>query len=245
MKKVAFVPARSGSKRVPDKNIKLLNGVPMLAYSVHTALESGVFDDVICATDSEVYADIARFYGADVPLLRDSQISGDESPDIEWILWMLEILSELGREYDVYSILRPTSPFRRVDTIQRAWATFAADPTAHSLRAVEKCHEHPGKMWVLQDSVMYPLLPFRIGDVPWHSNQYGVLPEVYVQNASLEIAWVKKTRETGSIAGDRVLPFITEDYEGFDINAPEDWVVAEHLIREGLVELPALPAFDR
>ena len=75
---VAFIPARSGSKRIPHKNIRELNGHPVLAYSIRAAIDSGVFDSVICATDSEVYADAARHYGADVPLLRPSEISGDK-----------------------------------------------------------------------------------------------------------------------------------------------------------------------
>ena len=85
-KSVAFIPARSGSKRVPNKNIKLLGGHPMLAYTIQAAVDSGIFDAVICATDSEQYADIARHYGAEVPFLRSAAISGDKSPDVEWVV---------------------------------------------------------------------------------------------------------------------------------------------------------------
>jgi len=93
-KSVAFIPARSGSKRLPDKNIKLLAGHPLLAYTVSAAVECGVFDSVICATDCELYADIARYYGAEVPFLRPAGISGDKSPDIEWVSWMLQTLQK-------------------------------------------------------------------------------------------------------------------------------------------------------
>ena len=82
-KAVALIPARSGSKRVPNKNIKLINGHPLLAYSIKSALDSNVFDEVICATDSEEYAKIANYYGASVPFLRSKNISGDSSPDFE------------------------------------------------------------------------------------------------------------------------------------------------------------------
>ena len=125
MKKVAFIPARSGSKRIEHKNIFPLAGHPMLAYSIQAALQSGVFDAVICATDCEQYAEIAHYYGAEVPFLRRPEISGDKSPDIDWIKWLLTALSAQGREFDVFSILRPTSPFRLPDTICRAWNIFS------------------------------------------------------------------------------------------------------------------------
>jgi len=78
---VAFIPARSGSKRVPNKNVRELVGHPMIAYTIRAALDSGVFDSVICATDSESYAEVAQHYGAEVPFLRSSDISGDKSPE--------------------------------------------------------------------------------------------------------------------------------------------------------------------
>jgi len=238
MKKVAFIPARSGSKRVPGKNIRSLAGHPILAYTVRAAIESEVFDSVICATDSNEYADIARYYGAEVPFLRDVSISGDKSPDIEWVTWLLGELAKTGREYDIFSILRPTSPFRLPQTIQRAWAVFEENRDADSLRAVMKCSQHPGKMWVIKGERMLPLLPFSNGDTPWHSSQYAALPEVYVQDASLEIAWSAIALEQGSIAGETIVPFITQGLEGFDINEPEDWLLAETYLSQGKAQLP-------
>lgn len=239
-KSVAFIPARSGSKRVPDKNIRPLGEHPMLAYSIRAAIDSGVFDAVICATDSERYADIARHYGAEVPVLRAAEISGDKSPDIEWVVWMLRQLAAASREFEVFSILRPTSPFRQADTIRRAWARFIEDPRADSLRAIEKCKQHPGKMWVIRGNRMLPLLPFANGTTPWHSSQYAALPEVYAQDASLEIAWSRVPLQQNSIAGESVIPFVSEGYEGFDINEPEDWWLAERLLATQAVTLPAV-----
>lgn len=235
---VAFIPARSGSKRVPNKNIRLLGDHPMLAYSIRAAIDSGVFDSVICATDSEVYADIARHYGAEVPFLRAAEISGDKSPDIEWVVWMLTQLRELGREFEIFSILRPTSPLRLPETIQRAWSLFIQDPRADSLRAIEKCKQHPGKMWVIRGTRMLPLLPFANGSTPWHSSQYAALPEVYAQDASLEIAWSRVPLEQNSIAGEAIIPLVSQGYEGFDINEPEDWWMAERLLNIGSAILP-------
>lgn len=237
---VAFIPARSGSKRVPNKNIKPLGGHPMLAYTVRAAIDSGVFSAVICATDSELYADVARYYGAEVPFLRPTEISGDKSPDIEWVVWILNALKAEGREYDIFSILRPTSPFRLPETIRRAWDTFIVDSGADSLRAIEKCKQHPGKMWVIRGERMLPVMPFVNGSTPWHSCQYAALPEIYAQDASLEIAWSRIALKQNTIAGEAIIPFVSQGLEGFDINEPEDWLLAEHYLANSSACLPTI-----
>lgn len=235
---VALIPARAGSKRVPHKNIRLLGQHPVLAYTIRAAIDSGVFSSVVCATDSPRYADIAAYYGAEVPFLRPDSISGDTSPDIEWITWLLEQMAAAGHDYDAFSILRPTSPFRLPQTIQRAWAAFSGDPGADSLRAVEPCAQHPGKMWVIRGTRMLPLLPFSSGGTPWHSTPYSSLPEIHAQNASLEMAWTRVVRHQHSIAGETVRPFISEGLEGFDINSPEDWMLATHYAQTRADVLP-------
>ena len=237
---VALIPARAGSKRVPDKNIRPLAGHPLIAYTISSALQSQVFSAVIVSTDSQLYGDIASHYGAEVPHLRPSELAGDLSPDIEWVEYTLRRLQENGRDYDCFSILRPTSPFRLPETIKRAWQAFLAGEGADSLRAVEKCKQHPGKMWVVRGNRMVPLLPLTPPKQPWHSSQYQSLPEVYAQNASLEIAWSRVVFESRTIAGDVLMPFFTKDYEGFDVNSAYDWNLAEHLIDSGQARLPSI-----
>jgi N-acylneuraminate cytidylyltransferase len=200
-----------------------------------------VFDAVIVPTDSAEISDVARHYGAEVPFLRPEAFASDTSPDIEWLDHTLRALQRQGRAWDCFSLLRPTSPFRTPDTIRRAWARFTAQQGVDSLRAVEKCSQHPGKMWVLRGDRMLPLLPFGNGEQPWHSTPYQALPPVYVQNASLEIAWTRVVFERRTIAGDVVVPFVTDGYEGFDINDRYDWMVAEQLLAEGAVRLPHVP----
>jgi N-acylneuraminate cytidylyltransferase len=235
---VALIPARSGSKRVVGKNIHPLAGHPVIAYTIAAAQASGVFDEVIVSTDSEEYAAIATHYGAKVPYLRPAAIAGDVSPDIEWVEYTLSRLRDDGRTFDCFSILRPTSPFRLPATIQRAWTQFSAAEGVDSLRAVERCKQHPGKMWVIRGDRMFPLLPLTPREQPWHSSQYQALPVVYVQNASLEIAYTRVVFEGRTIAGDVVMPFLTEEYEGFDVNLPYDWRLAEELVANGLAALP-------
>jgi CMP-N,N'-diacetyllegionaminic acid synthase len=237
---IALIPARSGSVRVKHKNVRPLAGHPLIAYTIAAAKASGVFESVVVSTDSEHYARVARHYGAEVPFLRDPALAGATSPDIEWVLHALETLKAMGRNADAFSILRPTSPFRKPETIRRAWRVFAAATGADSLRAVEKVEQHPGKMWVVRGERMVPLLPLTPEDRPWHSQQKAALPEVYIQNASLEIAWTEMALRTRSIAGTVIVPFFTEGDEGLDINAEQDWWYAEHLMRKGEARLPEI-----
>lgn len=238
---VALIPARAGSKRIPDKNIRPLAGHPLMAYSISAALQSRIFSAVIVSTDSGMYADIARHYAAEVPFMRPAEFAGDISPDIEWVAHILDQLRKDGREYDCFSILRPTSPFRLPETIRRAWQTFIAQAGVDSLRAVEKCTQHPGKMWVVRGSRMLPLLPMGPAEQPWHSSQHPSLPEVYVQNASLEIARTRVIFEDKTIAGNVLMPFFTKNFEGFDVNSDYDWNLAEHLVKTDQAKLPSIP----
>jgi CMP-N-acetylneuraminic acid synthetase len=233
-----LIPARQGSKRVPGKNVRTLGGHPVLAYTIVAALESGVFESVIVSTDSPETAGIARHYGAEVPFLRPPQFAGDTSPDIEWLEYTLNELKRAGRQWDCFSLLRPTSPFRTAGTIRRAWSRFIAQEGVDSLRAVEKCAQHPGKMWIVDGDRMRPLMPSAPGTQPSHSTPYQALPPVYVQNASLEIAWTRVVFEGRTIAGNVLTPFLTEGYEGFDINDAHDWMIAERLIADGEAVLP-------
>ena len=241
LKAVALIPARSGSVRVPHKNVRVLNGHPLIAYTIAAARASGVFDAVVVSTDSEDYAAVARHYGAEVPFLRDPAMASSTSPDIEWVLHALDALVDQGRRFEVFSILRPTSPFRKPETIQRAWKTFVEADGVDSLRAIEPVEQHPGKMWVVRGGRMLPLLPLTPEEAPWHSQQKAALPQVYVQNASLEIAWTEMANRTRSIAGTVLVPFFTEGDEGVDINGEWDWLHIQYLLSSGQARLPDVP----
>jgi hypothetical protein len=113
MKTVALIPARSGSKRVKAKNIRVLNGHPLLAYTLNAAQSSGVFDAVVVSTDSEVVAEVARHYGGEVPFLRPAAFAGDLSPDIEWVRCTLKTLAEQGRTYESFAFYGRPARFER------------------------------------------------------------------------------------------------------------------------------------
>ena len=234
---VAFVPARSGSERVPHKNVRPLAGHPLLAYAIATAVESGRFERVVVSTDSEEIADVARWYGADVPFLRPAELATATSPDIEWLAYTLERLDE---RYELFALVRATNPFRGPDVVRRGLEQLLATPEADSLRAVELVKQHPGKMWLLSGDgrTMSPLLDQSELDVAWHAGQYQALPPVYSQNSALEIAWTRVVTETGTREGSVLAPFLTQGLEGFNVDDEDDWEQAARLVASGEATLP-------
>mgnify|MGYP001596484585 FL=1 len=234
---VALIPARSGSVRIPNKNIRELAGHPLMAYSIAAARESGIFDRVIVSSDSEKYLEVALRYGADCHF---EKIVGDRY-DYKWIDQVL------NRNWDYrlnrpeyFAILRPTSPFRSVETIRRCFTEWNWDKY-DSIRAVEPVSQHPGKMWVVREKTMYPLLPAGPVDPPWHSSPTQNLPQVYIQNASLEMASLEAFNRTKTISGWKIQAFFTDSLEGYDLNSEYDWEIAKKLIRDGEVNLPEIP----
>lgn len=227
---VALIPCRSGSKRVLNKNIYPLNGVPLLAYSIQAAKDSGIFDGIYASSDSQEIGQIGEQYGAKFIHCPLEIAHKDLDADIKWVRHALAAV-----KCDVFSILRPTSPFRTGKTIQRAWQEFNRFPT-DSLRAVEKCKQHPYKMWIVDEGWLVPLLD-ESAESQCFNTPYQTLPEVYVQNASLEISYSKNVYERDSISGQNIRAFYTEGYEGFDINELMDMRMAEYVIGQG-VEMP-------
>ena len=124
--------------------------------------------------------------------------------------------------------------------MQRAWQQFLNTPGADSIRAVELCHEHPGKMWTVDGTFIRPVLDQSTLAVPWHDGQYQALPIVYVQNSALEIAWTRVVWDSHTRGGRAIAPFFTDPAEGFTIDHPTDWILAEHHIATGEVKLPTI-----
>ena len=232
---VALIPARSGSERVRDKNIRPLAGHPLVAYAIAVARQAGIFDRIVCSTDSGKLAEVAQRYGADVPFLRPSKLATATSPDIEWITHALEQLDE---HYDLFAIVRATNPFRGPDALRRGLQRLLETPEADSIRAVELVKQHPGKMWIVEGKTMRPLLDQSHLDIAWHAGQYQALPEIYTQNSALEIAWTRVVSQTGTREGRVVAPFLTQGHEGFNIDDEEDWDRARQLLDSGEAALP-------
>jgi len=236
---VGLVPLRAGGKRVGlidglDKERATMGNHSLMAWTIASAKDSGIFDEIVAITASYDHADVAKSCGIKYAI-RPNYTALDNSPDIEWVSWFFSVVE---KKYDAFAILRVTSPFRSAATIRAAWGEFRTTPGAHSLRAVRRVSEHPGKMWVIRHGYALPLLPAGDPFEPWHSQPTQNLPDVYIQTAGLEMAWTKVVQETRTIAGSVVLPWVLEEPEALDINTRDDWDEAIALVEAGLVKLP-------
>jgi len=239
LRRIALIPARKGSERVPDKNIRKLGGHPLLAYAIRSAIDSGCFDVVVCSSDDRHYLDIAESYGAKT-IIRQFKFSEDLAPDIGWVKQALDNAIKFYSYFDAFSILRPTAPFRTARTIQIAVAAFDRSQPCDSVRAVSAVKEHPYKMWQMGNSLDSRIKDNRIisfmGHKDSHNQPYQSLPRVFIQNASLEVAWTKTVYEQESISGRVVMPFHSSEMESYDINTELDFKIAELLLKKGVAK---------
>ena len=231
---IALIPARAGSKRVPGKNTRLFFGHPLLAYTIAAAQESGVFSEILVCTDDVSIRAWAAMYGV------KAHVAGPpcHTDTCEDILWVADALN--GRRDPSFAILRPTSPFRSADDIQRAFLQFEAEGRLiDSLRAVRPVREHPGKMWSLVSGQITPLLPIEHAwGTPWHSSPTQSLPPYYLQTSSLEMAWSRVVHEHHTISGTRLAGFLHADPGGFALDTEADWATAERWLVVGHATLP-------
>jgi CMP-N-acetylneuraminic acid synthetase len=235
---IALIPARSGSKRAPGKNVRLLDGKPLIAYTILAAQEAAIFNEIIVSTDSSQYMEIAVQFGVKKKQLRPASLASDSSPDIEWVKHAISNLIPEAQEMDRLCILRPTSPLRTGKTIRSAMEVFAGSPWASSLRALQNVTEHPGKMWrVDENHLASPFLSQEDQLIPMHSRPTQSLEPLFVQNASLEITTIASVRKTDSIAGNSVMAFSMPEFEGLDVNSDIDFEFLEYLISSGKVRL--------
>jgi CMP-N-acetylneuraminic acid synthetase len=235
MRIVALIPARAGSKRIVGKNTRLLGGKPLIQWTIEAAKESGIFSAIVTCTDSLDIASLADSLGATHANVQGPPSHVDSCCDITWVA---DTLPRLSCEPDAFAILRPTTPFRPPGMIRGAWEWFLASQPCDSLRALEEwTGPHPGKMWTVEDGFMYPALKGRTEHAQYHSSPTQLLPPVYRQNASLEIAWVKTVVESNSIAGDWIVPYLTGDL--LDLNTEDDWERAERHVAALQAQAPA------
>lgn len=234
-----------GSKRILKKNIRPLNGIPLIAYTIQAAKESDCFTEIIVSTDSEEIAEIAVRWGASVPLLRPKNLAVDMSVDFDWIRHCIDSMVRTPfSKINYLALLRPTSPLRRGSTIADAIEFLTANPWADSLRAMEITDKHPGKMWQLSaDFLAIPYLNQENEVIPTHNRSTQSLQQLWIQNASLEIIRFSSLLETGSISGRKVIGYKMPGHEGFDLNTELDWDLLQVLIARNPEILCELPNF--
>ena len=225
---LAIIPARSGSKSVKDKNIRPIAGKPMIAYSIEHALKSPSINRVIVSTDSEKYAQIAKEYGAEVPFIRPAEYATDTALDIDVFKHALSYLKEKENYVpDIVVQLRPTYPIRNIQDIENMIKYLIEHPETDSIRCVAPAKEIPYKMWFMDEKGF--LKPVMKDIHECYNMPRQQLPNVYYQNACIDVFRTTVVTEKNSMTGDVIAGY--QMNENFDIDTEEDFIRASESIR--------------
>ena len=226
---LCIIPARSGSKGIAHKNIKLFHNKPLLVWSINQAQQSKYNMRIIVSTDSQQYATIANNYGAETPFLRPPEISQDLSTDYECIKHCLDLLKN-NENYipDIVLQLRPTQPLRKIETIDKCLDIFIQNRNNYdSLRTVVEFEKSPYKMYNIVNNQLLPLFT-EINNIKEPYNQCRqVLPKTYLHNGYIDI-FNADIINNNTISGLNIYPFIMNKCDIIDIDTDDDWIKAEN-----------------
>lgn len=222
----ALIPARAGSKGVPNKNIRLLGGHSLLAWSIMAAKKSRLIDRVIVSTDSEEYAKLAIKLGAEAPFLRPSEISGDRSTDYDFVLHALNWFAENGGEPEYIAHIRPTTPLRNPKLIDEAIQLLiqSAHPTA--LRSAHEMSESAYKTFEISLDGRFKQVGSNGSALDAANNARQQFPKTYQANGYVDILSTAFIRKNHLIHGDWVLPFITPPI--IEVDSENDFSMLEY-----------------
>ena len=225
MANIAIITARSGSKGLKDKNIRLLAGKPLLVYSIEAAIKSGKFDTVMVSTDSEEYADIARAYGAEVPFLRSENTSSDFASSWDVVSEVLNRYHDIGKDYDTFMLLQPTSPLRTSDDICNAYDLYHKK-NANSIVSVCKADHSPLQYGTLPEDLS--LTEFVNGLAKGKRRQD--LKDYYRINGAVYLANVVFFMEKRDIYSDKCYAYVMDRKQSVDIDDLFDFELTEALL---------------
>ena len=234
---LAIVPARGGSKSIPRKNIRSFAGHPLIAYSIAAGLKAQIVTRVIISTDDEEIARVARRYGAETPFLRPPELAQDQTTDLPVFQHALQWLAENeGYHPDIVVQLRPTSPIRPPDCVDRAVKILMDFPETDSVRGVVPSGQNPYKMWrIVSSGEMVPLLTVPGMNEPYNAPRQS-LPAAYWQTGHIDAIRAAAIHQKNSLSGDVIRPFLIDPRYTVDIDTLNDWQRAEWLVLQG--ELP-------
>lgn len=224
---LAVVPARSGSKGLPNKNILPLNGKPMLAYSILAAINAGVFEEIFVSTDSEEYAEISKHYGASVPFLRAKELATDTSSSWDCVIEALVKYKALGKEFDYVVFLQPTSPLRTAQDILDA-LQMMVDKNADAVVAV--CETEHCPLWsntLPENLSMTDFIPPLVLNIPRQS-----IPKYYRINGAVYIVKAENIQKSQNIYTGAVFAYIMPRERSIDIDVKCDFLTAEMILNE-------------
>lgn len=227
---LAIIPARSGSKRVPNKNIKMLGNIPLIAHTIRAALESQYLDRIVVSTDSEEIAQVALEFGADVPFIRPSELAEDQTPDQPVLRHALQYLKEKD-DYrpDIILNLRPTTPFKTAHTIDNVILKIE-DPDTDIVRTmslVEGVH-HPYWMYKLKGDGY--ATPFINGIYIKNYYQSQLLPKAYRINGVVDAYKTYIIYDGDILSNDNMKTVVVPEEESIDIDTEFDFKICESLI---------------
>jgi len=225
---IGLIPARVGSKRCPGKNTRNFNGQPLIAWTIKSAKESGIFSDIWVSTDSQETIEIVSSYDVNA-ILRPSELSQDCSNDYEWINHAIEFIN---CKDDAFGILRPTNPFRTAETIRACWQRFQASTDANSLRTIRECKEHPDKTWFSSSDIWSDEQPYIMPyNGLWMADQPTQrLRKYYCQDGLFYINMVDNLKlKIGQVTSYPVISYLTSYPENIDINTEEDFLEAHRI----------------
>lgn len=222
---LAVITARSGSKGLPDKNIKMLGGRELMAYSIIAARESNLFDTVYVSTDSKVYAEVARRWGADVPFMRSDAIAGDHASSWDAVKEAVVNYEKAGRIFDTVTLLQPTSPLRTAEDIVNAYALMR-EKDADYVQSV--CEMEHSPLWsnTLPDSLCMEGFMSKEADVPRQE-----LPSYYRLNGAIYIVKRECLDQELDLYGEKSYAYVMPQERSIDIDTLLDFQIAEILLK--------------
>lgn len=224
---LAIITARSGSKGIKDKNIKLICGKPLMAYTIDTAYGSEIFDEVYVSTDSEKYAEVAKAYGASVPFLRSSQNADDNASSWDVVKETLKKYKELGKVFDAIALLQPTSPLRITEDIKNSYKLFR-EKNANSVIGVCETEHSPLLCNRLDQNLS--MENFINRDIYQKLRQN--LPKYYRINGAIYFVKTKYDIDICDLYDEKCYAYIMPQERSIDIDTELDFELAERLLEK-------------
>jgi CMP-N,N'-diacetyllegionaminic acid synthase len=222
MKVLGLIPARGGSKTIPEKNIKALAGKSLIQRTFECAVESGVLDQIVLSTDSVEIAQAARGFGLGVPFMRPPELAGDDAPMIEVAIHALAFMAQEGCRHDALLILQPTSPLRRPGYIREALRLLEGNDSVCSVAAVPKALCPHYLMKITTGGVLDYFMP----DGDRYTRRQDV-PQAYVRDGSIFLTRTSVLLSERSFYGQRCVPLVIPYEEALNIDEVADWEEAE------------------
>jgi N-acylneuraminate cytidylyltransferase len=229
MKIICVIPARGGSKSIPRKNIRLLNGRPLIDYSINYSLNCPLVDKTIVSTEDDEIAKIALNCGAEVPFMRPKELAEDDTEDYPFMKHALDFFDSKDVHFDAYVLLRPTSPLRAPGLIEAGIALLKKYPQASAIRAVTEAKEHPYRVWKEDGPYIRGYMQSEDNPEPFNISRQ-MLPKAYFQTGDIEIVRDITLRE-GSVNGKNILPLIIKG-NFVDIDNESDIELAENILKK-------------